>query len=108
MEYKELERRSWSTKVLESLDKYDSKTGERINPRESVWIMDDDNKSYLALVSDFSTPDGKSVRAANLMAAAPTMLFALKRLVDERSESELSPSDWGYIESAIAKAEGRI
>lgn len=99
-------------RVIKEIEKrFDSKTGEPLQPRQATWIGSKAGK-LIALVHDCSresaTPD------AHLIAAAPEMLDTLKQAVsacpcllkerDSGHRTDCCSPDWQAI---IAKAEGR-
>lgn len=75
-------------------------------PWEAVEIIDHISvESKKQTIATFFTYQENYLSNANLIAAAPEMLEALKNI--ENDDQRLPNSAWGLIQKAIAKAEGK-
>ena len=82
----------------------------RVGPVDDTVVTDADGKEVAAIDGDYNSPDEWPRMEANarLIAAAPELLDALKRLINPSpGTAKLPPWVYGIAVPAIAKAEGR-
>jgi len=82
----------------------------RVGPVDDTVVTDADGKEVAAIDGDYNSPDEWPRMEANarLIAAAPELLDALKRLIEPSpGVAKLPPWVYGIVVPAIAKAEGR-